>query len=55
MDVAFHSDDFDYELLVEDLLNYMNFHAIEVADILGHSMGGKTAMLFAVTYPEKSG
>ena len=50
---SFHSTDFDYELLVEDLLNYMNFHNIESANILGHSMGGKTAMLFAVTYPEK--
>ncbi|WP_152285605.1 alpha/beta fold hydrolase [Flavicella marina] len=50
---SFHSDDFDYELLVEDLLHYMEFHSLEKAIILGHSMGGKTAMLFAVNYPEK--
>jgi pimeloyl-ACP methyl ester carboxylesterase len=50
---SFHSDDFDYELLVEDLENYMEFHQIESAYVLGHSMGGKTAMLFAVTFPEK--
>lgn len=50
---SFHSDDFDYELLVEDLNLYMEEHQIDKAIILGHSMGGKTAMLFAVTYPEK--
>tara|TARA_B100000809_G_scaffold204823_1_gene206325 strand:- start:2013 stop:2777 length:765 start_codon:yes stop_codon:yes gene_type:complete len=50
---SFHSDDFDYELLVEDLLHYMDFYKIESAYILGHSMGGKAAMLFAVNYPEK--
>ena len=50
---SFHSDDFDYELLVEDLEAYFEFHNIENAIVLGHSMGGKTAMLFAVTFPEK--
>ena len=50
---SFHSDDFDYELMAEDLENYMNFHSLKEAHILGHSMGGKTAMLFAVEYPEK--
>ena len=50
---SFHSDDFDYELLVEDLEVYFDFHKIESAIVLGHSMGGKTAMMFAVTFPEK--
>ncbi len=49
---SFHSDDFDYELLVEDLYNYIQQHHLEQINLLGHSMGGKVAMLFAVTYPE---
>tara|TARA_R110000868_G_scaffold57646_1_gene178014 strand:+ start:3254 stop:4024 length:771 start_codon:yes stop_codon:yes gene_type:complete len=49
---SFQSDEFNYDLLVEDLKNYMIVHAIDNAIILGHSMGGKTAMLFACTYPE---
>ena len=49
---SFHSDDFDYELLVEDLYNYIQQHHLEKVNLLGHSMGGKVAMLFAVTYPE---
>ena len=50
---SFHSDDFDYELLVEDLHYYIESHNLSKVHLLGHSMGGKVAMLFAVTYPEK--
>jgi pimeloyl-ACP methyl ester carboxylesterase len=49
---SFHTDDFDYELLVGDLHNYIAHHGLSDVNLLGHSMGGKTAMLFAVTYPE---
>lgn len=49
---SFHSDDFDYELMVEDLYAYINHHSLKSVVLLGHSMGGKVAMLFAVTYPE---
>ena len=49
---SFHCDEFDYELLVEDLYNYIEAHKLSKVTILGHSMGGKVAMLFAVTYPE---
>lgn len=50
---SFHSDVFDYEVMVDDLLHYMKHHHIEKAHLLGHSMGGKTVMSFAVSYPEK--
>ncbi|QVY65080.1 alpha/beta fold hydrolase [Polaribacter sp. Q13] len=49
---SFHEDEFNYEVLVEDLYNYIQHYQLEKVDIIGHSMGGKTAMLFAVTYPE---
>ena len=49
---SFHSEDFSYELMVEDLKHYFEVNEIEKAIVLGHSMGGKTAMLFAVEYPE---
>lgn len=48
---SFHDDDFTYELMVEDLLHYINYHQLENVYLLGHSMGGKTGMLFAVTFP----
>lgn len=50
---SFHSDDFNYEVMVQDVLDYCNENNLEKLNILGHSMGGKVAMLFATTYPEK--
>jgi pimeloyl-ACP methyl ester carboxylesterase len=49
---SFHSEDFSYEVMVEDLYNYIQHYQLENVYIIGHSMGGKTAMLFAVTYPD---
>ena len=48
-----HSHSHSYENMKEDLLEFMNDHAIEKATLLGHSMGGKTAMFFAAEYPER--
>ncbi|MCH4553283.1 alpha/beta fold hydrolase [Aestuariibaculum lutulentum] len=49
---SFHHQDFSYEVLVEDLKQYCEIHGLEQIVLLGHSMGGKTAMLFATKYPE---
>lgn len=49
---SFHHEDFSYEVLVEDLKQYCEIHGLEQIVLLGHSMGGKTAMLFATKYPE---
>jgi len=49
---SFHSDDFDYELMIDDLCNYIEHHQLEKVNLLGHSMGGKTVMLYAVEFPE---
>lgn len=49
---SFHSGVFNYEVLVEDLKQYCDHHQLKDIILLGHSMGGKTAMLFATTYPE---
>lgn len=50
---SFHSKDFDYDYLAKDLWNYMEHHHLEKALLLGHSMGGKTVMQFACSFPEK--
>ncbi len=50
---SFHSDEFSYDLMVNDLLEYCNHYRLNDVSIIGHSMGGKVAMLFAITYPEK--
>ncbi|MDA9819652.1 alpha/beta fold hydrolase [Salibacteraceae bacterium] len=48
-----HSDEFSYELMVADLLEFMDNERIERAHLLGHSMGGKTVMKFAQNHPER--
>ncbi len=49
---SFHSDDFDYELMIEDLCTYIEHNQLENVNLLGHSMGGKTVMLYAVEHAE---
>ncbi len=48
-----HSNDFDYHLMANDLNDFLKEQAIETCIILGHSMGGKVTMNFALQYPEK--
>lgn len=49
---SFHSNDFDYEHMAEDLKDYCLRKGLKDLILLGHSMGGKTAMFFASKYPE---
>ncbi len=49
---SFHSDEFSYEVMAEDLKQYCKEHDLRDIVLLGHSMGGKVAMQSAVTYPE---
>ncbi|MFD1616499.1 alpha/beta fold hydrolase [Gelatiniphilus marinus] len=49
---SFWSDTFNYEILAKDLKHYCNTHQLKNIILLGHSMGGKTAMFFAAQYPE---
>lgn len=47
-----HSDVFNYCIMAEDLHEFMQQQSLSSAYLLGHSMGGKTAMQFAGTYPD---
>ncbi len=47
-----HTDEFSYPILADDLQYFMESHWIYKAHIMGHSMGGKTAMQFAMQYPD---
>ena len=48
-----HSSDFNYNVMCDDVLEYMYDYNIINPVILGHSLGGKVAMKFAFTHPEK--
>ncbi|MEQ8554211.1 MAG: alpha/beta fold hydrolase [Cyclobacteriaceae bacterium] len=48
-----HSDEMNYEVMANDLAELMKDEGLESIYLLGHSMGGKTAMHFATNHPEK--
>src|SRR5947207_8321585 len=46
-----HSDEFNYQILSDDLLEFYEQQNISKAHLIGHSMGGKVAMKFALDQP----
>ncbi len=46
-----HTPTHTYEGMVADLLQFVTTHRLKNINLLGHSMGGKTAMLFALNHP----
>lgn len=47
-----HTDAFSYDILSEDLKYFMDENWVHQSYIMGHSMGGKTAMRFALEYED---
>ena len=48
-----HWDDTDYDKLAQAFERLLNQIHVQRAHFVGHSMGGKVAMAFALRYPEK--
>lgn len=49
---SFHSAAFSYDLMTQDISDYCQAHNLEKINVIGHSMGGKVAMLLATKQPE---
>ncbi len=49
---SFHSEQISHDLMAEDIRNYMEHYQISKVILLGHSLGGKAVMQFAMLYPE---
>ena len=47
-----HSEQFNYNVMTEDLKQFIQRHNLQKVILIGHSLGGKTAMTFASTYPQ---
>ena len=45
-------EDHSYSLMMDDLIELFNYLNIKKTNLLGHSMGGKLAMLLSLHYPE---
>lgn len=48
-----HSDEFDFNVMTDDILELLLNENLDKINLIGHSMGGKTAMNFATRYPER--
>lgn len=48
-----HTHDFNYQLMSHDLFEFFQQQKIGKAHLIGHSMGGKTAMQFALAHADK--
>lgn len=47
-----HTDEHSYTLMAEDVFQFCAQHHLHQVTLIGHSMGGKTAMQLALTHPE---
>jgi len=47
-----HANEHSYKTMSEDIVEFLAQQSIQKAHILGHSMGGKTAMHLALNFPE---
>ena len=49
---SFHHDEMNYSVMSEDVYRLTSQLGINSCSLIGHSMGGKTAMLLAIEHPE---
>lgn len=50
---SFHHNSMNYRILAADIGGFMDDNGIEKASLVGHSMGGKCAMQFALSFAER--
>ncbi len=48
-----HADTMDYPELVDDVLAWLDRYNLGQVDLMGHSLGGKVAMILACRFPER--
>ena len=48
-----HADSMSYQQMAEDVVRFFDENELENVIILGHSMGGKTAMQLALRFPDR--
>jgi pimeloyl-ACP methyl ester carboxylesterase len=47
-----HTPDFNYDVMAQDVMEFLHAQQLNAANIIGHSMGGKTAMKLALSHSQ---
>jgi esterase len=47
-----HHDDMTYQVMADDVFQFISEHSLKNVSVVGHSMGGKVAMQMALLHPE---
>lgn len=47
-----HTPEFNYDVLVDDLESFIRYHKLVKVRLIGHSMGGKVAMSYALEHAD---
>jgi pimeloyl-ACP methyl ester carboxylesterase len=48
-----HHDEMNYTVISDDIIRFADKHNLEKFSVLGHSLGGRTAMTVACRYPDR--
>ena len=48
-----HHDDMNYRVISEDIIRFADRMGLEKFTVLGHSLGGRSAMTVAARYPKR--
>ncbi|HEY5298315.1 MAG TPA: alpha/beta fold hydrolase [Verrucomicrobiae bacterium] len=48
-----HSEEMNYSVMAEDVAEFWDAHNLKEIFLLGHSLGGKVAMQFALQFPQR--
>ncbi|HEX7893151.1 MAG TPA: alpha/beta fold hydrolase [Terriglobales bacterium] len=48
-----HAEEMDYSLMAQDVVEFLEKRGLSQTNVLGHSMGGKTAMQLALSHPNR--
>lgn len=50
---SFHHEEFNYDVMMHDVEEFINDIGLERVSLMGHSMGGKLSMNYTLNHPEK--
>jgi len=48
-----HHDEMNYNVISDDIIRFADKHKLETFSVLGHSLGGRTAMTVACRYSDR--